>query len=268
MDLPQIIEAYDQTKYTALDIKLMLLQLHKEKKIGLCEVEDKLIVKWKSASQIKEMDLHLLQLKGTTSSLETGLAALDERLASLKVNIKATVAANQKQRAMYLLKTKKWLEKMALERTEAIQKLHHILEQIEHAQTNVEVLSAYKLGAQTLKQVQSAPELQVEKIDAVMDELRDAMDTQKEIDEAMQMDLDLVDQSDIEAELDALMASESNTKDMATPAVSLSPQKTRQEEPIKEVTLEDIEASLAAMSMQVVPSDPLPIGERHEVAEQ
>ena len=71
-------------------------------------------------------------------------------------------------------------------------------------------MSAYQLGASTIRQVQSSPELQLDKVDEVMSDLQDVMDTQQDIDNAMSssyLSSDF-DASAIEAELDAMMQSE------------------------------------------------------------
>lgn len=84
---------------------------------------------------------------------------------------------------------------------------------LEFAQVETQVIDGLKVGNNALKQLHAL--LSIDEIEKVMDETRDGIEKQKEIDEVLSSTFtseDAIDESEIEAELDELIEAEVGEK--------------------------------------------------------
>ena len=119
---------------------------------------------------------------------------------------KDLLQAGNKQRALLALKKKKYQEQLLLKTDQQLLQLEQLTQAIEFALVEQQVLKGLETGNQVLKSIHQ--ELSLDNVEKLMMDTQDAIEYQREIDEAMSKSLSLEDQEAIEAELDALVAIE------------------------------------------------------------
>jgi len=116
-------------------------------------------------------------------------------------------------RALLLLRKKKYQEQVLLRADGQLENLERMIHDLEFAQIETKVIDGLKVGNKALKQLHTL--LSIDDIEKVMDETREGIEKQKEIDEILSSTVtvdDEIDESEIEAELDALMEEEIKEK--------------------------------------------------------
>lgn len=110
---------------------------------------------------------------------------------------------------------------------------------LEFAQIETQVIDGLKVGNNALKQLHAL--LSIDEIEKVMDETRDGIEKQKEIDEVLSSTFtseDAIDESEIEAELDELIEAEVGEKASEVP---------------EDVVLPDVPMDLEPQMMDTLP---------------
>lgn len=111
-----------------------------------------------------------------------------------------------------LLRKKKYQEKM-LENTDSqLENLEKLAADIEFAQVETQVLDGLKAGNTALKKVQEI--LSIDEIERIMDETKEGVEKQQEIDSILSGTLTEDDEDAVLAELDELVALEEAEKDV------------------------------------------------------
>lgn len=87
-----------------------------------------------------------------------------------------------------------------------MENLERMTHDLEFAQIEMKVVDGLKVGNTALKQLHAL--LSIDEIEKVMDETREGVEKQREIDEILSGALTEEDESEIEAELDALIETE------------------------------------------------------------
>lgn len=106
-------------------------------------------------------------------------------------------------RARMLLRKKKYQEKL-LENTDSqLENLEKLASDIEFAQVEQQVLDGLKTGNTALKKVHEI--LTIDEIESILDETREGVEKQQEIDAILTGTLSSADEEDVLAELDALI---------------------------------------------------------------
>lgn len=107
-----------------------------------------------------------------------------------------------------LLRKKKYQEKL-LDTTDAqLENLEKLAADLEFAQVELQVLDGLKAGNVALKKVHDI--LTIDEIERVLDETKEGIDKQQEIDEALSGALTQQDEDDVMAELDQLIENEAS----------------------------------------------------------
>lgn len=94
-----------------------------------------------------------------------------------------------------------------------LENLERMAHDLEFAQVEMKVVDGLKVGNTALKQLHAL--LSIDEIEKVMDETREGVEKQREIDEILSSTMtteDEIDEDEIEAELDALVEAEINEK--------------------------------------------------------
>lgn len=116
---------------------------------------------------------------------------------------------NSCSRALLLLRKKKYQEQVLSRADGQLENLERMVHDLEFAQIEVRVVDGLKVGNNALKQLHAL--LSIDDIEKVMDETREGIEKQREIDEVLSSTVTAdneIDESEIEAELDALMEAE------------------------------------------------------------
>jgi charged multivesicular body protein 4 len=163
-------------------------------------------------------------------------------------------AAAPPQTAIVCIKRKKGLEAQIEQTGNARATVEQQMLALESATVNMETLSAMKAGAASLKSLQKG--MTTDEVDVAMDDIRDAMDVNNEIGDAIARPFQDVDESELESELNELEqqnvekqllgAKESGIA--ASPAAAIaapSPVKARHPTAEEETELAQLEAALA-----------------------
>lgn len=154
-----------------------------------------------------------------------------------------------------MLRKKKYQEQVLSRADGQLENLERMIHDLEFAQVETRVVDGLKVGNTALKQLHAL--LSIDEIEKVMDETREGIEKQREIDEVLTSTFvateEEIDESEIEAELDALMEADINEKapeipkDSLLPEVQMDlPQKEEKEE--KKHTKEKIQEPIALMA--------------------
>lgn len=149
-------------------------------------------------------------MKLTSKRLETQRLELEEKVASLTEQAKQATKSKQKDKALLLLKQRRKLNDLCLKRMNMLDTLHQILEKIDEAHTNYEIMQAYKIGAETLKNVTQNYGLTKEAVDDIKDAVFETLADQQEIDDALAEPVSgfNYDEDELEEELNKLVGEE------------------------------------------------------------
>ncbi|EIN07271.1 Snf7-domain-containing protein [Punctularia strigosozonata HHB-11173 SS5] len=211
------------------DVKVVLKYLARDK--GAVKVERELVkfiptgLSGAEAS-ITPVDHGLLELKTAVANLERQVESIQYQMDDRTAKTTAALRAQRKPMALTHLRAKKQLEDLLSKRLLSLEKLHSTLLDVERAVGDVEIMQTYELSTATLRSVLAHPSLQRDHIDDTMDALASATADAKEVDDAITDGVEIaaptgVDDSDLEAELQALIREQQQDKarDKPTPAL-------------------------------------------------
>ncbi|CAF9914300.1 MAG: hypothetical protein HETSPECPRED_001944 [Heterodermia speciosa] len=196
-----------QSDLTGNDFEVMLRFLARDK--GVLAYDD-LAVKFKSAgeplSQLTAEDRTVASLKSLIADLNLQLTALTVRINSLGEKAQLAVKAKNRVAAMAALKSKKAAENTLSQRYEALGQVEGVYGKIEQAADQVALIRVMEASTGVLRNLH-AQVGGVERVEDVVDGLRDEMDKVDEIGQVMEeagRGENAVDEDAIDDELQAL----------------------------------------------------------------
>ncbi|RWS23523.1 charged multivesicular body protein 6-like isoform X1 [Leptotrombidium deliense] len=160
-------------------------------------------------SKVTEQDKVILQLKQQRDKLKQYQKRIREQLDKEKDMARQLLKDNRKEfvKALLLLKKKKFMETL-LDRTDnQLDNLEKMATDIEFAQIEVKVMEGLKSGNDSLKQLHSI--MSIEQIESIMDETKESVEKQKEIDNLLSGAFTQEEESDLLEELEKMTAEES-----------------------------------------------------------
>merc|ERR1712159_8175 len=163
------------------------------------------------------------KLNDTEEMLSIKAEVLEKQIAE-QLLLAKQYGTKDKRRALQALKKKKRLEANLTQVDNTLTTLEFQRDTLASARSNGEVLAAMKAGSSAIKQTHK--ELNVEKVDDVMDEIQEQHDIAQEINEAIarpMMGADEYDEDDLLAELEDMEQEELDAKlmDAGTEDISL-----------------------------------------------
>lgn len=165
-----------------------------------------LFSKKKPQSRVTEQDKAVLQLKQTRDKIKQYQRKLEQSLEKERLLAKKLVQNGQKERALLLLRKKRFQEQVLSKTDGQLENLERMVHDIEFAQVEIQVIDGLKVGNTALKKLNDL--LSIDEIEKVMDETREGIEKQREINDILLGELTVEDESEVEAELDALLAAE------------------------------------------------------------
>ncbi|XP_013779156.1 charged multivesicular body protein 6-A-like [Limulus polyphemus] len=157
----------------------------------------------KKVSRVTEQDKAILQLKQQRDKLKQYQKKISINLEKERCLAKQLLQNGKKERARLLLKKKRFMEQM-LEKTDAqLMNLENMAHDLEFAQIEIQVLDGLKVGNDSLKKMHEL--ISVEDVEKILDETREGIEKQKEIDELLGEGFTQEDEEAISAELDAII---------------------------------------------------------------
>ncbi|CAK9804014.1 Charged multivesicular body protein 6 [Anthophora quadrimaculata] len=200
--------------------------------------------KKKPPSRVTEQDKAILQLKQTRDKIKQYQRRIEQNLEKERLLAKKLIQNKQRERALLLLRKKKFQEQILSKTDGQLENLERMVHDLEYAQVELKVIDGLKVGNAALKKLHDL--LSIDEIEKVMDETREGIEKQREINAILSGELTDQDESDVEAELDALLAAEVEEKTPEAPkdiTVPEEPQVTLPEVP-QEVTLPEVPEEL------------------------
>lgn len=156
----------------------------------------------KKRTRVTEQDKAVLQLKQQRDKLRQYQKRITLQLEKERTVAKQLLKDGKKDKALLLLKKKKYQEQL-LDKTEnQISNLEQMVQDLEFAQIEMKVLEGLKVGNECLKKMHEM--MSIEEVERIMDETQDAIEYQKQIDEMLAGSLTQEDEDDILAELEAI----------------------------------------------------------------
>lgn len=159
--------------------------------------------KKKQVSRVTPQDKAILQLKQQRDKLKQYQKRIELALASDRELAKKLLNNGKKDRAKLLLRKKRYQEQV-LQRTDGqLENLEHMTHDLEFAQIELQVIDGLKHGNEALKKVNDI--LNLEDIESILDETREAVDKQREIDALLSGTLTEEDEAAVEDELNDII---------------------------------------------------------------
>lgn len=169
--------------------------------------------KKKQSSRVTEQDKAILQVKQARDKIKQYQRKIEQSLEKERLLAKELLKNGKKDRALLLLRKKKYQEQVLSRADGQLENLERMVHDLEFAQIEMKVVDGLRIGNTTLKQLHDL--LSIDEIEKIMDETREGIEKQREIDEILLSTLteeDNIDENEIEAELDALLETEFNEK--------------------------------------------------------
>lgn len=209
-----------QTQTGALsreEIEILLKFLSRDKQLVAYNSR---IVKFKSSSAtqpevLTEEDTTIATMKALMTSMEVQISDLSARVASLQTTAHSAVQAKNKTSALSALRSKKLAEKNLQSRIDTLHQLEDVFAKIEQAVDQVQIMQIMQSSADTLKSLNQRIG-GVDKVDLVMEDLREQMGVVNDVGQILQEPLDnnaTVDEAEVDEELVALEKQEAARKE-------------------------------------------------------
>lgn len=158
---------------------------------------------------ITDRDRAMLDLKNARDRLQryrTKLLIEDEKLIE---KAKRAKAANQMTVALNLMRLHQYKQQQYENCNTQLLNILQMVDTIDSKQNDLAVIQAMKAGKQTLQQIHE--EISIDSLLQLMDEIQEQHETEQEISDILQQNIpqlaNLIDESAVEAELEALQAS-------------------------------------------------------------
>ncbi|EDW08515.1 charged multivesicular body protein 6-A [Drosophila mojavensis] len=178
-------------------------------------------------SRITEHDKAVLQLKQQRDRLKQYQKRIELQLENDRLLAKKCLQQGRKDRAKLLLRKKKYQESLLTNADKQLENLEKLASDLEFAQVEMKVLDGLKQGNAALKKVHDM--LSIDEVERIMDETREGIEKQQEIDAILTDVLTTQDEEDVLAELDALEAEEQNVQLPEVPSDELPAKATEEE---------------------------------------
>ncbi|ERL84699.1 charged multivesicular body protein 6 [Dendroctonus ponderosae] len=155
--------------------------------------------KKKPRSRVTAQDKAVLQLKQQRDKLKQYQKRIELTLSSDRELAKQLLKKGQKDRALLLLKKKRYQEQLLVKTDNQLENLEKLTHDIEFTQIELEVVEGLKQGNEALKKVNQA--INIEDIERILDETREAKEKQDEISSLLSGGLTQEDEDAVEDEL-------------------------------------------------------------------
>ncbi|CAB3224349.1 unnamed protein product [Arctia plantaginis] len=157
----------------------------------------------KPVSRVTEQDKAVLQLKQQRDKLKQYQKKIELNLEKDRQLAKKLLTEGKRDRAKLLLKKKKYQENLLQNTDNQLEQLEQLTHDLEFAQIEIQVLDGLKTGNVALKKVHDV--LNIDEIEKILDETKEGIDKQREIDDLISGQLTEEDEEAVEAELEAIL---------------------------------------------------------------
>ena len=165
----------------------------------------------KTNAPFNDSDVAIIKLKITIDHLEKNIAEIDHKIREKKMELKNCIAKNERSKAKLLLRQKKRLESDVLKKSNTLDNLSQVLQAIKDAQDNAKVLRSLKQAKDVL--FEELKEVDVSKVDDIIDEIKEYVEKNEDVSEALSENVKDFSGEDLEKELKQLLEEE-NEQDL------------------------------------------------------
>ncbi|GAA5895496.1 uncharacterized protein JCM6883_001526 [Sporobolomyces salmoneus] len=163
-----------------------------------------------SAVKITPQDRSILDLKLQRDKLKQYQKRIEVVLKREKEIATGSLRAGNKQRALIALRQKKYQETLLSQTDSQLETLQKLVQSIEFSLVEKDVLFGLQQGNEVLKQLNK--ELDINKVEKLMDETREGIAYQEEVSALLSSRISAQDEEDVLAELAAMQEAELGTK--------------------------------------------------------
>lgn len=157
----------------------------------------------KTITRVTEQDKAVLQLKQQRDKLKQYQKRIELNLEKDRQLAKKLLEEGKRDRAKLLLRKKKYQENLLQNTDTQLNKLEQLTHDLEFTQIEIQVLDGLKNGNAALKKVHDI--LNIDEIEKIMEETREGIEKQRELDELISGQLTADDEESVEAELEAIL---------------------------------------------------------------
>uniref|UniRef100_A0A1E1W6E2 Charged multivesicular body protein 6 n=1 Tax=Pectinophora gossypiella TaxID=13191 RepID=A0A1E1W6E2_PECGO len=157
----------------------------------------------KPASRVTEQDKAVLQLKQQRDKLKQYQKKIELNLERDRQLAKKLLNEGKREKAKLLLKKKRYQEQLLKNTDTQLEKLEQLTHDIEFAQIEIQVLDGLKVGNVALKKVHDI--LNIDEVEKILDDTKEGIEKQREIDELISGQLTEEDEEAVEAELEEIL---------------------------------------------------------------
>ncbi|CAJ0949128.1 unnamed protein product, partial [Mesorhabditis belari] len=186
--------------------------------------------------EITEQDQAIIRLKTQRDRIKQYMKGKQKYMDKEREMAKQLIQEGRKDRALVLLKKKKYQEKIFDNLLKQLQNIEQMVNDLEFAQIQQQVVNCLSDGNEALKNMNKL--FDVEEIEKIMDETKEAAEYQEEISNMLSGKLDQTDLADVEDELNALLAKEAKIDEL--PEVPTHDMPERERERAKEKRREKV----------------------------
>ena len=152
-------------------------------------------------NRVTEQDKAVLSLKQQRDKLKQYQKKIQNNMEKERQLAKQLLAAGRKEKAKLLLKKKRYQDNLLAKTDGQMDTIDKMISEVEFAQVEVKVVDGLKQGSEALKQLNAL--INIEDVERIMDDTKEAIDYQNEISELIG-GLSQEDEDDIMAELAGL----------------------------------------------------------------
>lgn len=209
---------------------------------------------------ITEEDASIASLKELIESLQHQTTLLNTRIEELAKTAKEAVAKKNRLAALSALKSKKIAETSLSTRYATLNQLEEVAAKIEQAADNVQLIKVMESSTGVLENL-NAQVGGVDKVDTIMDRLREQMSATDEVGAILSESTGaVVDEGEIDGELEAMENQEREKEEAELRKRQEAERKVREAQEAKEAE----EAQKALDALPAVPSEELPMREKEQ----
>ncbi|XP_076855521.1 charged multivesicular body protein 6 [Brachyhypopomus gauderio] len=199
----------------------------------------------KKRTRVTEQDRAVLQLKQQRDKLKQYQRKINLQLEKEKQLAKQLLKDGKKEKALVLLKKKRFQEQL-LDKTEnQISNLERMVQDIEFAQIEMKVIEGLKVGNDCLKKMHEV--MSIEDVERIMDETQEAVEYQRQIDDILAGSLSQEDEDAVLAELEAITQGDNDVELPEVPTEKLPEVPVQEPECEKERVKKKAERELLAV---------------------
>ncbi|XP_037958629.1 charged multivesicular body protein 6-A [Teleopsis dalmanni] len=184
-------------------------------------------------SRVTDGDISLLQLKQQRDKLQQYQKRIELQLEKDRELARKCLQMGRKERALLLLRKKKYQENLLSNTDKQLDNLQRLAADLEFTYIEKEVLDGLKVGNEALKKVHAL--LNIDEIEKIMDETREGIEKQEEIDALLSENLTRQDEDDILKELDELVTKDETVTLPEVPLDELPVAEEIEDKPAKQI---------------------------------